>query len=223
MDKEKVLEKIKKCLALSKSANEHEAAQALKQAQALMRKYEMTEHDVAFSGISIEAATRTMTRRPADWQWLAAQLIGEVFGCGMVLQGNSVKFYGFGNRSLLAAYAFDVVYRQLATARRRWLKDDCRARKPRNREYLANCYCEGWLQGARKTVQKFALNEKEEGLMKSYLEDVLTAKDVGSRSVHADRRMQEAGNNAALCGVKAGKEVQLHQAMHKNEQQMIGA
>ena len=39
MDKEKALDKIKKCLALSRSANEHEAAQALKHAQALMDKY----------------------------------------------------------------------------------------------------------------------------------------------------------------------------------------
>ena len=38
MDKQAVLEKIKQCLALSKSANEHEAAQAMKQAQALMKK-----------------------------------------------------------------------------------------------------------------------------------------------------------------------------------------
>lgn len=47
MNKEKVLDKIKKCLALSQSANEHEAAQALKQAQALMEKYEVNAVDVA--------------------------------------------------------------------------------------------------------------------------------------------------------------------------------
>ena len=41
MNKQKALEKIKKCLALSKSANEHEAAQALKQAQALMRLHQI--------------------------------------------------------------------------------------------------------------------------------------------------------------------------------------
>lgn len=38
MDNKTALEKIKKCLALSKSANEHEATQALKQAQALMQR-----------------------------------------------------------------------------------------------------------------------------------------------------------------------------------------
>ena len=52
MNKEKILDKIKKCLALSKSANEHEAAQALKQAQALMEKYEVNAVDIALSEVS---------------------------------------------------------------------------------------------------------------------------------------------------------------------------
>ena len=51
MDKERILEKIKKCLALSKSANEHEAAQALKQAQALMREYGITDIEVELSAV----------------------------------------------------------------------------------------------------------------------------------------------------------------------------
>lgn len=57
MDKAKVLEKIKKCLALSKSANEHEAAQALKQMQALMREYGISDADVALSDIKQHACT----------------------------------------------------------------------------------------------------------------------------------------------------------------------
>lgn len=60
MDKEKVLDKIKKCLALGKSANEHEAAQALKQAQALMPKYEISDADVALSDIGEQSGGRKM-------------------------------------------------------------------------------------------------------------------------------------------------------------------
>ncbi|MCE6577430.1 DUF2786 domain-containing protein, partial [Acinetobacter baumannii] len=37
-DMQTIIDKISKCLALSKSANEHEAAVALKQAQTLMQK-----------------------------------------------------------------------------------------------------------------------------------------------------------------------------------------
>lgn len=52
MDKAKVLEKIKKCLALSQSANENEAAQALKQAQALMRQYSIIDIEVELSAVT---------------------------------------------------------------------------------------------------------------------------------------------------------------------------
>lgn len=52
MDKEKVLDKIKKCLALGESANEHEAAQAIRQAQILMKKYGISEIDVELSAVT---------------------------------------------------------------------------------------------------------------------------------------------------------------------------
>ena len=65
MDKEKILDKIKKCLALSKSANEHEAAQALKQAQALMEKHEVNAVDIALSEVSEQKADRKMA---LNWQ-----------------------------------------------------------------------------------------------------------------------------------------------------------
>ena len=42
MNKKTVIEKIKKCLALSKSANQHEAAAALRQAMAFMEKYKIS-------------------------------------------------------------------------------------------------------------------------------------------------------------------------------------
>jgi hypothetical protein len=65
MDKNKAIEKIKKCLALGKSANEHEAAQALKQAQALMREYGISDADVALSDIKKHACT-AKTANPTD-------------------------------------------------------------------------------------------------------------------------------------------------------------
>lgn len=46
MDKSKALDKIKKCLALSKSSNPHEAAAALRQAQKLMHAHDITEREL---------------------------------------------------------------------------------------------------------------------------------------------------------------------------------
>lgn len=50
-DKEKVLEKLKKLLALSKSDNPHEASLALQRVQKLMQAYGITRDDIALSDI----------------------------------------------------------------------------------------------------------------------------------------------------------------------------
>lgn len=44
--KKKMMERLKKLLSLSRSANEHEAAAALGKAQELMRELEITEDDL---------------------------------------------------------------------------------------------------------------------------------------------------------------------------------
>ncbi len=51
MDREAVLKKIKKCMALSGSANEHEAAAALRQARALMEKFNLSAETVLASTV----------------------------------------------------------------------------------------------------------------------------------------------------------------------------
>ena len=52
MNKKTVIEQIKKCLALSKSANQHEAAAALRQAMAFMQKYKIDANDPELLGIA---------------------------------------------------------------------------------------------------------------------------------------------------------------------------
>lgn len=213
MDNKTALEKIKKCLALSKSANEHEAAQALKQAQALMRKYELVEHDIELSNIAEAGAEREVARKLANWQWGVARLVANVFGCGFYKKGKVIRFYGLSNRAELAAYAFDVVYRQIATARRKFLREESSGYPKSHRYYLANRYCEGWLRGAKDVVWDFAITEKETVLMKEY-EDGLELKTVKRRVVCADGWLGEAGDAAAAQGWGDGKDIQLHHAMN---------
>ncbi|VEB25742.1 Protein of uncharacterised function (DUF2786) [Actinobacillus lignieresii] len=49
MSNEKLINKIKKLLALSKSPNPHEAARALEMAQKLMAKNQLSEEEIVFS------------------------------------------------------------------------------------------------------------------------------------------------------------------------------
>lgn len=50
-NQDKIISKIKKCLALAKSNNPHEAAAALRQARKMMTQYQINEADVLLSDI----------------------------------------------------------------------------------------------------------------------------------------------------------------------------
>lgn len=62
---ERVIRKIQRCLALSKSSNENEAATAMHQAQTLMREYRLTELDVRLSDVDeVQSEKSRANRRP---------------------------------------------------------------------------------------------------------------------------------------------------------------
>lgn len=78
---ERAIRKIKHCLALAQSANENEAATALRQAQALMREYRLTEMDVKLSDVGeVESALFRTKRRPA-WDQQLSIAVAEAFSC----------------------------------------------------------------------------------------------------------------------------------------------
>ena len=68
---EKLLEKLKKLLALAKSDNPHEAALALQRAQKLMQAYNITQADLALSDIDESVSNYweqvALTRRDTCW------------------------------------------------------------------------------------------------------------------------------------------------------------
>lgn len=219
MDKEKVLDKIKKCLALGKSANEHEASQALKQAQALMRKYEISDADVVLSDIGEQSGVRKMAFKLAEWQWSVANMVADVFGCKCYMLGKTMMFYGLGKRAEIAAYAFEVVYRQIAAARRNFLKT-CRARKSAHRRYLADQFCNGWMLGAWRVVKSFEMPAEEKAVMDAYAKEkhpnMVDAKTRDAKTSELQGSYTEV--EALRSGADAGKNVQLHHAMNGAEE-----
>ena len=215
MNKEKILDKIKKCLALSKSANEHNAAQALKQAQALMEKYEVNAVDIALSEVSEQGADRRMAFKLANWQWGVANMLADIFGCQSYQRGKTMMFYGIGNRAEISAYAFDVVYRQISADRRKFLKT-CRARKPAHRTYLADQFCDGWTMGAWETVKRFEMSDEEKAIMDGYKKkEYPYMTEARTRDAKSSILQGSTMEYEALAqGMESGKQVQLHHAMN---------
>lgn len=127
----RAIRKIKHCLALSQSANENEAATALRQAQALMRDYRLTEMDVKLSDIGeIESQFGRSERRPM-WDRQLSGAVAEMFGCTALSQrhwcetkGRIIEracFVGVNPAQHIALYAYETLLAKLTLARKQYV------------------------------------------------------------------------------------------------------
>ncbi len=115
--KSKALKKIAKCLELSNSANVNEAAQAIKMAERLMRKHGLDQDDIDFISMG---KTRSEKLLPASISQSILKIIRGInsrFGVECVLVNHKglkqAEFIGDADRAIFAAFAFDVVYRDM--------------------------------------------------------------------------------------------------------------
>lgn len=130
MNRSDALIKIKKCLALATSNNPHEAAAAMRQAQKLMQRFDISDADVGITDVS-ECATKARNVEAVNWEVSLAHLVAKAFSCqvhGKVCHSYTENlrkrrdrryvFVGVGAASEVAAYTFDVLSRQCAKDRR---------------------------------------------------------------------------------------------------------
>ena len=91
------IEKIKHCLALSKSSNEFEAANALRQAQKLMEQYNIDEFDLEASEIKQAIENSESSKLPPQWETNLTVMIANAFDCKVVYyprRGKNGDWYG---------------------------------------------------------------------------------------------------------------------------------
>ena len=228
MDKKTALAKIKKCLALAKSANEHEAAQALKQAQALMREFEVTEQDVEWSQVS--ESSKPYTSRSTVWQVGLVNMCAKAFGCHHFSSQKwnngqyktNITFVGTGARSELAAYAYEVLLRQVRKARAEYRKTALnRLRNTKSINYRLDAFSVGWVRSVHDLVTTFASSPIEQAILNGYMKKNypdLIEQEVKPKS--ATSALKTAANMDYLHGQKAGESAQLNHAMGHSPKQL---
>ena len=145
ISRDSAIEKVRACLALSKSSNEHEAAQALKQAHALIRKYKL--EGVQFEEKVVSVKIKTDIRKPQRWETRLFCSIASLFSCYVVIHSGKncdaeLEFCGNDGDPSIAAYAYEVVYRQAKLAKRNYRAtvDVERSKKMK----LTSAYLDGW-------------------------------------------------------------------------------
>lgn len=214
-DREKILNRIRKCLKLSKSSEPHEAAAALRQAQKLMAAHSVDETELLGIEVSNKLAiTRCNPQQtiPLHLAHLAA-LISRAFAVEAVWEpvwtGRShkmaMRYFGANGRADLAAYSHEVIERTLWSA---W--DEYRRQLPwlnRSHKGIRMGFWLGWLARVRSTVMEFGGEEERELAKKA------AAAFYGNSINEAKRNKQKVSHAAMQAGAAAAEGFQLHRPM----------
>lgn len=173
MADEKILDKIKKCLAMASSANEHEAAAALRQAQKLMEAHGVSDRDMLAAQAGESGTKAGAATKPATWEANLAVSVGEAFGCRVLFSQRCTGiwvFIGFGATHEVASYAFHVLNRQARKARVAYIATGLkRVRRPAVKTARADLFCEGWIRTALGTLTAWTVVPEQDEAVEAFL------------------------------------------------------
>lgn len=214
MDRKKVLDKIAKCMRLSKSSEPHEAAAALRQAQKLMEQYGIEEADVDAVGYSSERVAvpiQANQKLPIALANLIA-IVRKAFGVRPVVttevrvsdRSYVVVYFGPEHRVAMAQYTHTVIFRAMNKAWNEYLAANPHRKGDRGARAGFQL---GWLDAIEKQVMELAMTEVEEAgtelVLKKQFPELAKAKvsnvSVSGRTMNA--------------GTEAGSSFKLHRPM----------
>lgn len=208
---EKIVEKIKKLLALSKSPNENEAMAAALKAQALMAKYE-----IDLSQIETNEDRKIVERIYCDngkhemkkWKYGLATIVANNFMCKMFLYGTSVVFYGYEEDAEIALNTFRYLYEAGNRLALKYYNNYRKNGMPT--KGVMNTYLSGFKAGIKSILEKqsTALMVVTPQKVKDSFEEI--TKDV---KIHTIKVNIASGTAAYLHGVKDGKNLVSHKML----------
>lgn len=226
----KILGKIRKCLALSASSNENEAATALRQAQKLMEYYGVSHEALVGAEISEGRAKSTACTKPAGWEHRLSHLLARAFACEVIVHtgwfnkatnsnGALAEFVyiGLKHQSRTASYAHDVLRRQIVKARaayldrlKRDLDSDLRLA---DKIASGDAFCIGFVNNIAKQIHDVG------GLLESHKVAIANRKRflLGGDGVTISAQKRGFDENAYAAGSEAGRSAQLNRGVDNNE------
>lgn len=243
MTDQKILDKIKKLLALAQSSNANEAALALSKAQALMAEHNIDAEAIDLSQIK-EAYVKSQfsVSKTKPYESVLVGAIASAFGCEVLWMASASwrrfrdqddtwaqwVFVGPSDRLQLATYAADVLMPQLKKARsdfatslsnRLWDDEDLSKDYDYDRQMVrqivtekANSFAMGWAYEIQKKVTKFALNDREQQLLDTYVDQ-----NSGDNEAKSDKQ-DSYDMGAVLAGRAAAKDAHLHRPVGTDEE-----
>lgn len=175
IDKQKALKKIAKCLELGNSANVNEAANAIKMAHRLMMKYGLDKDDIEFIKMGKTQSTHLLPANIGSNILRIIRGINTKFGVEAVLLNHKglkrVEFIGEADRAIFAAFAFDIIYREMneqtGQFRNSFAGTGTSSTEVTRR---VNSFLSGWIEGALEKLPEIAPDEDSANKINSYID-----------------------------------------------------
>lgn len=226
-DTNKILDKIRKCLALSTSSNEHEAEVALRHARKLMEAHGLTEQDVAAAEAKEIYVKASVKRCPPIWEALLSSQIANAFGCRVFFAGSRRQtsgqwcFIGCGASPDVAQYAFTVLHRQAKRAREAHIKGHLK-RCSTNKTRRADLFSEGWVRAVAGKITEFCGTEMQSTAIDAYVaKHYPEVNDLKMNNRNKGRTLGLKEYDDYLAGQQSGKDAQLNHAVSGSDQQQL--
>ncbi|MBH04014.1 MAG: hypothetical protein CMP08_07805 [Xanthomonadales bacterium] len=223
MQRDKAIEKIRKCLALSASSNEHEAATALRQAQALMREFSVSESQVAAAEATESSCLSGVKSQPPQHLVVLARTCANAFACdfliGSELRGQTMTFVGTDPGPRLAQYAYTVLRRALERDRKAYVATLKRCQR-KTKIRRGQAFALTWVIAVAQTVQEFAGTDADRQRIAAYTSEhypSLASMPVRQTRIHGR-------DDAALeAGFRRGETQSLHRPINgqRNDQRRL--
>lgn len=231
---ERAIRKIKHCLALSQSSNENEAATAMRQAQALMREYQLTETDVKLSDVGeVESSMSRAERRPLWDQHLSA-VVASVFNVKSLrykhwcnIKNRRVEraiFVGVSLAQHIALYAYETLLARLTLARKEYVAGvrSGRYRSGYSASTAGDHFAIAWVGQVHSKLQELVPRGEEDAALPQAVGQVVVAVEAQHQTLIqaylADQKVGKARKareceldlDAQIAGMLAGRKVDLH-------------
>ncbi len=165
----KLIEKIKKLLALSESSNKHEAELSMLKAQELLAKHKLSLKEVKEFNISNNAIKENITKvsfTKAKWKANLARLIADNFGCELYFKtkySHTITYLGREEDitvcNIVLEYAIDCIDSAVKRIKYEYVKYGYSTRG------LENDYAMGFIYGLRQKFEAQKKTNQEWGLV----------------------------------------------------------
>ena len=152
MSMEKMVEKVRKCLELAKSDNQHEAESAALMAQKLMAKHGIEASDLDYEDELTIAQEKVDLPESCKWKLQLGVIVADNFRCKVFTQGSRVLvFYGHSQDAKAAKSVYEYLFK---TGHRLGLKEQREYKKVYGHSTgVYNSFTRGYMSGIRKKLE----------------------------------------------------------------------